>query len=255
MKSFWVGLIAVLSVSGIGYVSLDSAGADPGHEIEKNRKLGGKTRKDREKKMRVQRAFVLRGQGLDRLLEHLCRGEIVADPHFIRSLRELSEEDKGALFGAVYQELISALSQHHGRSFTSYQAAVTAFGPLVRHVKQTISNDPVGYLRQVGALTFSQKDRQEFVEVFLDAFTDERDTAQAVASLRVQEVQKLYRKLARQADSDLLLLVGRSFDSVKEKQVAARHILEALRQEVTRQPRSWLLARDRSASPGLPDED
>ncbi|MDP7033390.1 MAG: hypothetical protein QF752_02745 [Planctomycetota bacterium] len=255
MKLFWVGLIAVLSVSGIGYVFLDSAGADPDHEIGKKRNFGGKTGKDREERMRVQPEFVLRGMGLDRLIEHLFRGEIVADPHFIGSLRELPEEDKGALFRAVYDELISALAQHRGRTFTSYQDAVTAFGPLVRHVKRTISNDPGSYLRQVGALRFSQKDREEFVEVFLDAFTDERDTAQAVESLEVQEVQKLYRELARQADSDLLLLVGRSFSSVKEKQWVARRILEALRHEVTRHPRSWLLERDTTASPGLPDED
>ena len=246
MRATGYWLTILVAIAGIGYVVGEGVGADPG---------GGRSARSGHRKAPREETVagvVLRGEMFDRVLGGVFRHHVVADRRFLGVLRTLEEPDRGALLRIVYRILEEALASHRGRSFAGEMQAVEAFCPLADHVKREVGEDPRGMLLREGAFTFSPKDREEFVELFLDAFTDEKETAHVVSSLSTERVRALYAALRVEAQRVLDHWVGRNFSSVAKKDGSVRDRLEELRRLVTRDPEGWLDQRGLSST-SMPD--
>ena len=228
---YWMTSLA--AIAAIGYFVGEGAGADPEDEGATRTMTSGPNKRGQKT------PITLRGEQLDRILSQIFRRQVARDSRFLRSICKLEEPDRSALLRIVYAMLEEALSSHRGRTFPDEERAIASFVPLTRHVKRVVGEDPVGTLERRGAFTFSELDRDELVEVFLDAFTDERETARAVSFLSQPQVQALYTALRRETHAELTRWIGQKYSSVGAKDGAARQWLETLRIQVTEDPVGW----------------
>lgn len=184
--------------------------------------------------------FVLEGENLDRLARRLYHEEIRGDAHYLAGLDALPRDDRTCILEENYEDFLTALSQSRGSIYPDIEIAHGQFRAYARWLKEQVLEDPIGYLDARGAFLLSEKELREWVDLLVDAFSDEDHVQAALERLTASEARELYERLPAAAGEALLPLRGSRFESVTKKNERLRRVLFDLRDRIARDPRSWL---------------
>ncbi len=189
---------------------------------------------------RRSRRFRLEGEDLDRVAWQLNDQEIRKDVGYQRSLDGLGEDERAAVLYENFQDLMTALAESRGGRYENFEAAIEAFRPYVRWLKERVAEDPIEYLRSRGAYRVVEKDVRSWAELFVDAFSDEDHVRDALERLDEETARRLYDRLGPAAARLIEGLLGQEYPSIAAKKEDLRRRLFDLRDRIAADPEGWL---------------
>ncbi|MBI4613456.1 MAG: hypothetical protein HY720_07565 [Planctomycetes bacterium] len=186
---------------------------------------------------------VIDGEDFDRLAARLYDEGIRQDSAYLARLRKLPEDDRTAILVENHRDILSALAESRGGIYPSMEEAAAQFRPYVAWLKKQVLDDPHDYLDDRGAFEVSERDVKEWVDLFVDAFSDEDRVREALEGLSAERAREIYERLPGAAREALQGVGGKRFPSVAAKKKRLRKILFALRDAVAADPLVWLRER------------